>query len=149
MVAEKTIDKKDREIVALLRDDAWLTHTQIGERVNLSPSTVQRRIDRLRGSGVITGARATIDPSALQGPTRLYLLLELNDDSRPSLDGILDSLSARDEITGVDVLAGAFDVLLTVDCDNIEAFFSFAMTALNENNNIRHCTTLTRLKQMV
>lgn len=149
MVAEKNIDQKDREIIQLLRDDAWLTHGQIGERVNLSPSTVQRRIDRLRGNGVITGAKAMVDPSALQGPTRLYLLLEMNDDSRPSLEGLMNSLSARDEITSVDVLAGAFDILLTVDCDNIEAFFEFAMTALNENKNIRHCTTLTRLKQMV
>ena len=149
MVAEKTIDNKDREIVQLLRDDAWLTHTQIGEQVNLSPSTVQRRIERLRSSGVITGAKASINSSVLQGPTRLYLLLEMNDDSRPSLEGLMDSLSSRAEISNVDILAGAFDVLLTVDCDNIEAFFEFAMTALNENRNIRHCTTLTRLKQML
>ena len=54
------IDDKDREIIRLLKDDAWLTHTKIGEAINLSPSAVQRRFERLRAHGIITGASASM-----------------------------------------------------------------------------------------
>lgn len=148
-MAGKPEDEKDLEIVRLLMDDAWLTQAQIGERVNLSPSAVQRRIDRLRASGVITGATATIDPAALRKPTRLYLLLELNDDGKASLDHLVDSLKQGGDISSVDLLAGAHDVLVTVDCDDIEAFFDYAMEALNENTNVRHCSTLTRIRRLL
>ena len=142
------MDAKDRELIQLLRHDAWLTHAQLGEQVNLSPSAVQRRIDRLRAKGVITGAKATIDPSAIEGRTRLYLLLELKDDSKAGLDALKESLRQNEDISGIDLLAGRFDVLLTVDCENIEAFFDYAMTSINQNGNVVHCWTLTRIKQL-
>ncbi|MEZ5893155.1 MAG: Lrp/AsnC family transcriptional regulator [Parvularculaceae bacterium] len=148
MTAEKLADKKDEEIIRLLRDDAWLTHAQIGERIHLSASAVQRRIERLRAAGAITGAKATIDPAVLQGRSRVYLLLELHRDGKSALDALVGSLKGHADISGIDLLAGGYDILITVDCVDIEAFFEFAMTALNENENVRHCSTLTRLKQL-
>ena len=142
------MDKKDEEIIALLVDDAWLTHSKIGEAVNLSPSAVQRRIERLRANGVITGASVQIDPSALGRKTRLYFLLELNSDSGAHLNALVDKLSAVPEVSSIELLAGKFDVLLTVDCEDAETFFEIAMAALNDNENVRHCWTLTRLKSL-
>lgn len=142
------MDKKDSEIITLLQRDAWLTHSKIGEIVHLSPSAVQRRVDRLRAKGIIKGATAQIDPAALGRKTRLYFLLELNNDSGAALTALTDSLTAQPDVSSVELLAGKFDVLLTVDCENAEAFFEVAMAALNNNENVRHCWTLTRLKSL-
>ena len=149
MSGQKKLDSKDLTIVQLLRDDAWLTHAKIGEAVHLSPSAVQRRIERLREAGVIAGARATVDPRALKRPFRAYLLLELHDDGARALAALTESLRARPEVIALELLLGQYDILLTVDCDDTEHFSDFAMEALNKNENIKHCSTLTRLKELI
>ena len=143
------LDTKDEQIIDLLSGDAWLTHAEIGEAVHLSVSAVQRRIRRLREDGVIAGAKATINRAGIRKKLRLYLLLELKNDSRAQLDALTRELREQAMVSDVSLLAGRFDVIVTIDCDDMDTFTDFAMTALNENRNILHCWTLTRLKQLV
>lgn len=149
MSEKPRLDDKDREIVRMLREDAWLTHTKISEAIHLSPSAVQRRFERLRAQGVITGARAVIDPSALGRRLRMHLLLELHNDSHEQLEALVDKLKAHEEVSHIDLTLGKFDILLTVDCEDTDAFSDFAMSALNKDKNIKHCFTLTKLKTLI
>ena len=149
MTAVHQLDEKDREILKQLRDDAWMTHTALGEIVHLSASAVQRRIQRLREEGVITGARATVDEAKTGRGLRVYLLLELNDDSAPSLESLARELEVYPEITRVDLLSGKFDIVVALDCRDMESFTDIAMTTINNNSNVRHCWTLMRLKTLV
>jgi DNA-binding Lrp family transcriptional regulator len=56
------MDATDREIVALLREDARRSFQDIGRHVHLSAPAVKRRVDRLERSGVILGYTAIVDP---------------------------------------------------------------------------------------
>src|SRR5437588_9602628 len=58
------MDAVDREIVALLREDARRSFQDIGRHVHLSAPAVKRRVDRLEADGVILGYTAIIDPPA-------------------------------------------------------------------------------------
>jgi len=58
------MDATDREIVALLRENARRSYQNIGRRVHLSAPAVKRRVDRLEHDGVILGYTAVIDPPA-------------------------------------------------------------------------------------
>ena len=49
------MDRIDRQIVALLREDARRSYQDIGSHVHLSAPAVKRRVDRLEASGVIRG----------------------------------------------------------------------------------------------
>lgn len=149
MSKKHPLDDKDREIVRMLREDAWLTHTKIGEAIHLSPSAVQRRFERLRAQGVITGARAVVDLSALGRRLRMHLLLELHNDSHEQLEALVHRLKAHKEVSHIDLTLGKFDILLTVDCEDTDAFSNFAMNALNKDKNIRHCFTVTKLKTLL
>ena len=149
MTDERPLDGKDFQIIDLLAEDAWLTHTKISEAVHLSASAVQRRIDRLKSKGVITGARATVDRSKLQRRLRIYLLLELRDDGHSKLQALVDGLNSHSEVSDVDLLAGKFDILVTLDCQDTESFSEFAMRTINKNPNVRHCWTMTRLKKLM
>ncbi|WP_440991868.1 Lrp/AsnC family transcriptional regulator [Haloarchaeobius baliensis] len=56
------IDELDRQILfALQRDGRETSSRDIAERMDVSPSTVRKRIDRLEDQGVITGYRAEVD----------------------------------------------------------------------------------------
>ncbi len=149
MTGALKLDEKDREIADLLRQDAWMTNVQIGERVHLSPSAVQRRVERMRSSGVITGAHASVSPALNGRKIRIYLMVELNDDSQSSLQAVVQKLRAHPEVKEVDLLAGTFDLILVGDFDDMESFSDFAMRTLNTDRNIRHCHTLTRLKKLI
>src|ERR1700709_1910445 len=56
------MDDIDRQIVALLRQDARRSFQSIGMRVALSAPAVKRRVDRLEADGVIRGYSAQVAP---------------------------------------------------------------------------------------
>src|SRR5688500_608209 len=56
------MDEIDRQIVALLRQDARRSFQSIGMRVSLSAPAVKRRVDRLEADGVVRGYTALVDP---------------------------------------------------------------------------------------
>ena len=148
MAEELALDDKDRKLLQLLEQNAWITHAEAGEEVHLSASAVQRRIEKLRSSGIIRGARATIDKSRTGLGLRVYLVLELKDDSRASLDQIVADIEGHDEVVQVDLVSGKFDIIMMLDCSNTETFTDFAMSKINANPNIKHCWTLMRLQQL-
>ncbi|MEO1247662.1 MAG: Lrp/AsnC family transcriptional regulator [Pseudomonadota bacterium] len=149
MTENRKLDDKDHEILRQLREDAWRTHAELGEAVHLSASAVQRRVKRLRRDGVIVGAKVTVNESMLGRGLRVYLLLELNDDSSASLRSLADDLKSYSEITRVDLLSGKFDIIVMLDCKDMDSFTEVAMNAINANANVRHCWTLMRLKILV
>jgi DNA-binding Lrp family transcriptional regulator len=58
------MDTTDRQIVALLRENARRSFKDIGRNVGLSAPAVKRRVDRLEEAGVVRGYTAVIDPHA-------------------------------------------------------------------------------------
>jgi DNA-binding Lrp family transcriptional regulator len=59
-----SVDAVDRQIVALLRENARRSFLDIGRHVSLSAPAVKRRVDRLEREGVIRGYTAVVDPHA-------------------------------------------------------------------------------------
>lgn len=57
----ETLDPTDWAILAELQADGRIALTELGRRVNLSPSATTERVKRLEAVGVITGYRATVD----------------------------------------------------------------------------------------
>jgi DNA-binding Lrp family transcriptional regulator len=58
------MDDIDRQIVALMRENARRSFQDIGGHVGLSAPAVKRRVDRLEQDGVIRGYTTVIDPHA-------------------------------------------------------------------------------------
>ena len=58
------LDNYDQKIVALLQQDAKISHAEIGRQIHLSQPSVSERIKRLESNGVIRGYHADINPDA-------------------------------------------------------------------------------------
>ena len=58
------MDATDRRIVALLRENARRSFSDIGKHVHLSAPAVKRRVDKLELEGVVLGYTAIVDPKA-------------------------------------------------------------------------------------
>ena len=141
-------DALDKKLVAELQQDAWQTYVALGAKIGLSPSAVQRRIERLRREGVVMGATAQVSPDVVGRPLKIFLMLELVSDSKQSLDRLAELLCGFPGFANAYVTIGATDVVVELDCESMQEFQDWSMTALNSEANVKHCTTLVNLKQL-
>lgn len=142
------LDERDRRIVTALARDAWLSYVDLGAAVNLSPSAVQRRVEKLIEAGVIAGARATIAPAALGKPLRLYVLVELQDESKTAMTRFAKKIAAWPDMIEAHYVTGAADIVLVLQASDMEAYAAFADEHLNGDANVRRYKTLTSLRRL-
>ncbi|TDW86727.1 MULTISPECIES: Lrp/AsnC family transcriptional regulator [Kribbella] len=72
----ESLDPTDWAILNELQEDARLSLTQLGKRVNLSASATTERVRRLESIGVITGYRAEIDLTKVGYPVLAVVRLK-------------------------------------------------------------------------
>jgi Lrp/AsnC family leucine-responsive transcriptional regulator len=112
------LDDVDRRILALLREDARRTVTDIAAQVSLSPAPVRRRIDRLEEQGVITGYTVVVDPAALGPSVEAYV--ELRVVGNTDVQEIVDSARRIPEVEEVATTAGDPDALVRIRVENVD-----------------------------
>src|SRR3546814_3633143 len=56
----KTLDQKDRQLLALLAEDARLPLTTLAQRIHLSRSATRERLQRLADTGIILGSTVRV-----------------------------------------------------------------------------------------
>ncbi len=59
------LDRIDRQILTLLRQDGRMSHAAIAKEVGLSGPAVHERVRKLEQNGIIAGYTAILDPEAL------------------------------------------------------------------------------------
>ncbi len=58
------LDNYDQKILAILQQDARISHAEIGRQIHLSQPSVSERIKRLESCGVIRGYHAIVNTAA-------------------------------------------------------------------------------------
>jgi DNA-binding Lrp family transcriptional regulator len=106
------MDAIDRQIVALLREDARRSYQDIGQRVSLSAPAVKRRVDRLEDEGVIRGYSANLDPAAFGWDTHAFV--ELFCEGQMSGTAVRNAVAEHPEVEGAYTIAGAPSAILHV-----------------------------------
>lgn len=141
-------DDRDRQILNLLRDDAWLTYAALAERVNLSASAVQRRVERLIADGVLLGARAQIKDQPGNELT-VYVLVELVDDFVGTIQQFSHAIRAAAEVREAHYVTGEADVILKLAVSNMAEYDDFVAARLNAEPAVRRFKTLTALRPLL
>jgi DNA-binding Lrp family transcriptional regulator len=143
-----TLDERDRQILALLRADAWLSYTAVSRKVNLSASAVQRRVEKLIASGVILGARTEVAVPEGQPPLTLFILAELAEESRAALKRFSKRVANHPAVVEAHYVAGEADVLLKLRLPDMAAYDRFVDTCLNASALVRRFKTFTALRSL-
>ncbi len=111
------LDELDRQILALLSDDARASLVDIGERVSLSAPAVKRRIDRLERQGTIRGYTALLDRGATGWTTEAFLEVFCEGDT--SLPALRRALADHPEVVGAYTVAGDPEAIVHVRAEDI------------------------------
>jgi DNA-binding Lrp family transcriptional regulator len=109
-------DELDRQIIALLAQNARLPYPAIGEAVGLSAPAVKRRIDRLVEDGTITSFTVTLELG-----TTTEAFVELHCRGRTSPEEIRQLALAHPAVIAAYTVTGDADALFHLRCaDNAE-----------------------------
>jgi Lrp/AsnC family leucine-responsive transcriptional regulator len=141
MTDEAALDAFDREILRRMQIDARATGEDIGAEIGLSAAAVQRRIQRLRKSGVILAEVAIVDPAATGQAMTFIVGVELEHERADMLDGFRRAARADPNVQQCYYVTGAADFMLIVLARDMAAFEAFTRRLLFDNANVRRFTT--------
>lgn len=136
-----TLDTFDRHILSIYQADTRVPAQQIGEQVGLSAAAVQRRIKRLRESGVIVAEVASLDCLQLGLGVTAIVHVDLVDESARAQRAFKDKVTARTDVQQCYGVTGAADYVLIVVVADLGAYDAFCEACLLHDANVRSFST--------
>ena len=128
------MDALDRRIVRVLQQDADLSSDQIGERVHLSASAVQRRVAKLKRDGVIERIVAVANPQAAGLPLTIIVEVKVQHEQREALERFQRWLAASEEVQSCWQVTGSSDYMLTVAVADLNAYQRFVEALMTDQS---------------
>lgn len=135
------LDNFDRALLAEVQRDSRRTAEQLSAVIGLSPAAVQRRLKRLRESGVIEREIAVLDPDAVGHRMTFIVEIEIERGGHEVITRFKQAMRALPEVQQCYYVAGDADFILIVSAENMPAYEAFTARAFQSNTHIRKFKT--------
>lgn len=119
------IDAIDSKILRELQRDGRIAWVELAERVNLSASACQRRVQALTAAGVIDGIVARVDPAALGFEVEALVAVSVERHDVKRAEGFREAMRHYPEVQTCRMMSGEVDYLLRVVARDLNAFGRF------------------------
>ncbi|WP_380058708.1 Lrp/AsnC family transcriptional regulator [Falsihalocynthiibacter sp. SS001] len=116
------IDQTNQKILRELSINGRISNIDLAQKIGLSPSACLRRVQDLERRGVITGYRATIDPTAMGAGFTAYIGVGLSDHSKASQEAFERGISAVPEVRECHNVTGTIEYLLRVETKDLASY---------------------------
>lgn len=126
------LDDLDRNILAILQEDATLALDEIARRVGASKTPVWNRIRKMRASGLIRAEVALLDADKLGLESCFFVLIRTSQHDAAWLERFLNAVRSRPEVLEAHRLAGDIDYILKVRVPNARAYDTFYRALIKE-----------------
>lgn len=103
-------DSIDRNLIAILQDDARISTSEISRKLGVARSTITERIARLEHDGIILGYTAVVCRSDEVQETQAFVSLECD---RVKRRQIIQTLRQYPEIKDCVSISGQYDMMCT------------------------------------
>lgn len=131
------LDEIDKSLLQILQKNNRLTADELGERVGISRSSVQRRLKRFRDEGIIEADISVLSPTAVGRSMTFIVEVELERERTHLLDDFRRSMLALDDVQQCYYVTGHTDFILVVTAADMTAYEEFSRRVFTENANIR------------
>lgn len=115
------IDNTDYAIMGLIADDAQMSYTEIGKKVNLTRNAVKHRLKYLEDSEIVLGYRLMFHPYAL-GYSSYLLLLNINNLKKDRENALQQFAKQNPHIMWVVKHLGKYRITFECEVENEKAF---------------------------
>ncbi|MDH4260687.1 MAG: Lrp/AsnC family transcriptional regulator [Gammaproteobacteria bacterium] len=116
------MDALDRQILALLQDDASLPIQKIANQVGLSVNPCWRRIRRMEAGGIIKRRVALVDPEKVGLTLTIFVRVKTREHSAAWAAQLTEVIASMDEISECHRIGGDVDYLLKVTVPDIAGY---------------------------
>ncbi|WP_338528767.1 Lrp/AsnC family transcriptional regulator [Nitratireductor thuwali] len=135
------LDETDRVILRELQQNARLSAEELGEKAGISRSSAQRRLQTLRGSGVIEKEIAVVNAKRTDAAMTFIVEVELERERIDLLDEFRRSMARLEEVQQCYYVTGHTDFILIVMAKDMASYEMFSRRIFTENPNIRRFHT--------
>ena len=108
------IDEVDRQILAILMNDANTPYTDIAKTIHVSGGTVHVRMNKLIGMGIVTGSSLTVDYNKLGYDVSAFLGIFLERSSY--YDEVAEQLKKIPEVVEAYYTTGIYSIFSKIIC---------------------------------
>ena len=144
-----SLDKIDRQILALLRENARMSNLELAESVNLSPTPCARRVKQLEDSGVITGYSVTTDPRKLGYQLSVYIAISMDKHTAERFSNFEKKLRDFPEVVSCSIVTGrSEDYLIKALVKDMAHYEEFLLHRLNRIEGIAQVHTSFELREV-
>lgn len=148
MATPAALDRFDLAILDILQADNTTPQRAIAQAVNLSAPAVQRRIQRLKDSGVIRANVAVLDPVKVGKPLTIVLEVHL-DNERPDRTAPLRArIAAEDAVQQCYSVTGEADYLLVVNVASMADYEALTRRLFEGDDNVKRFRTSVALASL-
>lgn len=113
------MDDLDRQLIALLRDDARSSIASLAKKLRVSRGTVQNRLTRLENEGVIVGYTVRLRPQAESHGIRAVMTIAVEGNRTQSA---LRALRGDPAVAALHTTNGRWDFVAELRAENLQEF---------------------------
>jgi Lrp/AsnC family leucine-responsive transcriptional regulator len=135
------LDEFDLKLLDAIQRNVRLTADELAEKVCLSPSSVQRRLHRLREQKIIEAEVAIVSPEALGRGFTAIVEVTLNTDRPKIVEEFQRSIQTAPEVMQAYYVTGNADFILIVTAKSLKDYEEFTRRFLSERTYVRHFRT--------
>jgi DNA-binding Lrp family transcriptional regulator len=135
------LDKADRILLDRLQTDASLGIDALAHACGLSVASVQRRLKRLRATGVIEREAAILNPVALGQPMTFVIMVELERERLEQLAAFRAAIRDEPQVQQAYYVTGESDFALVCVARDMADFEALTHRLFFENGNVRRFRT--------
>lgn len=135
------LDRIDRRILRLLRNNARIPNKDLAERAQIAPSTALERVRKLHEAKVILGYHAEVAPLAIGIGLQAMVAIRMTRHSRDSLEAFQAHLRQLPEVLAFYHVAGKDDFLVHVGVRDTRHLRDFELAAFTQREEVAHIET--------
>jgi len=142
------LDDLDRKILHEVQLNNQLTSTQLGERVGLSPTSVQRRLARLRRDRVIARDIAVVPGAGVGRTLTMIVAVQLERERADIIDHFKKSVRREEMVMSAYYVTGDSDFMLIISARDLKEYEEFTRAFLHDNPDIKGFKTTVVMDQI-
>lgn len=113
------LDAKDQGLISMLRANARTSIVDLAKGLGVSRATVQNRLRRLEGDGVITGYTVLLGAEIEKPNVRALMSIRVDSASEAS---VISRLRGSPHVSAVHHTTGRWDLIAEVRTDSLSSF---------------------------
>lgn len=140
------LDAWDKKILTLLQCDNRLSQREIADRVNLSPSAVNRRIAALEAAGIISANVSVINASLVGRPITIMVQVKIENERLDLLEETKSRFVKCPQVQQVYYVTGDFDFLLVINVRDMAEYETLTRELFFACGNIKTFNTIVSMQ---